>query len=75
MTFVNDIRTNNGGLFDRFATALNIWRTNRADRATKDRVYGETLRQLGSLSDRDLADIGMHRASIKGIAHEAAYGA
>jgi uncharacterized protein YjiS (DUF1127 family) len=37
-------------------------------------VYLTTLRELGSLSDRDLADLGIHRAIVGDIAFEAAYG-
>jgi uncharacterized protein YjiS (DUF1127 family) len=37
-------------------------------------VYLSTLRELNSLSDRDLADLGIHRAILGDIAHEAAYG-
>ncbi|MCB2109840.1 MAG: DUF1127 domain-containing protein [Defluviimonas sp.] len=39
------------------------------------RVYRQTLNELSALSDRDLADLGMHRSLIPGIAREAAYGA
>lgn len=37
-------------------------------------VYLSTLRELNSLSDRDLADLGIHRAILGDIAYEAAYG-
>jgi uncharacterized protein YjiS (DUF1127 family) len=37
-------------------------------------VYLSTLRELNSLSDRDMADLGIHRAMITEIAYEAAYG-
>jgi uncharacterized protein YjiS (DUF1127 family) len=30
----------------------------------------ETVKELSSLSDRELADIGLHRGAIKGIAQE-----
>ena len=36
-------------------------------------VYRQTLRELNDLTDRDLADLGVHRADIRGIAREAAY--
>ena len=38
------------------------------------RLYGRTFRELAALSDRELADLGMHRSMIAAIAHEAAYG-
>lgn len=45
----------------------------RADFA-KYRLYRKTLVELSALTDRDLADMGMHRSAIQGIAMEAAYG-
>jgi uncharacterized protein YjiS (DUF1127 family) len=38
-------------------------------------IYLTTLRELNALSDRDLADLGLHRALIRDIAYQAAYGA
>jgi uncharacterized protein YjiS (DUF1127 family) len=37
-------------------------------------VYSQILRELNSLSDRELADLGVHAAQITDIAREAAYG-
>lgn len=37
-------------------------------------VYRETIRELTSLSARDLADLGIHESQIPAIALEAAYG-
>ena len=45
-----------------------------ADRYAKYNTYKATLNELAGLSDRDLADLGINRSMIKGIAHEAAYG-
>jgi uncharacterized protein YjiS (DUF1127 family) len=36
--------------------------------------YTTTIRELNKLSDRELADIGLNRSSIVGIAIETAYG-
>lgn len=38
-------------------------------------VYRQTVRELSSLSDRGLADLGLSRSMIKGVARQAAYGA
>lgn len=38
------------------------------------RIYRATLAELSVLSDRELADLGITRASIGAIALEAAYG-
>lgn len=44
-----------------------------SERVAKYRLYRATLNELDSLSDRELADLGIHRADIGGIASEAAY--
>lgn len=38
------------------------------------RVYRKTLSELGELSNRELADLGLNRSMLKRIALEAAYG-
>jgi uncharacterized protein YjiS (DUF1127 family) len=35
------------------------------------RIYNETVRELGALSNRELADLGIHRSMITRIAIEA----
>ncbi|MBS1303831.1 DUF1127 domain-containing protein [Loktanella sp. SALINAS62] len=45
-----------------------------AEAAAKRRVYRTTLTELSALSNRELADLGIARSMIKGIAIEAAYG-
>ena len=37
------------------------------------RRYHATRRELGSLSDRDLADLGIHRSNITEVATQAAW--
>lgn len=46
-----------------------------ADKAAKRKVYRTTVHELSALSNRDLADLGIHRSAIKSLALEAAYGA
>lgn len=46
-----------------------------ASRWARYTVYRDTLRELRALGDRDLADLGLHRAMIRRVAYEAAYGA
>lgn len=45
-----------------------------AEARGRRRVYDETRRELGGLSNRDLADLGLDRVMIPQIAREAAYG-
>ena len=67
------ITTNAGAapsMADRISTRL---ATLRADFA-KWRVYRRTMGELQALSNRDLADLGVHPSNIRSIAWEAAYG-
>jgi len=53
----------------------NTYRTLRAalaDRANRIAVYRQTYAELDSMSDRDLADIGIARFMIADVAAEAA---
>jgi uncharacterized protein YjiS (DUF1127 family) len=43
-------------------------------RYAQSRVYRTTLSELSALSNRDLADLGIHRSTIKSVALKAAYG-
>lgn len=45
-----------------------------AEHRAQRSAYFRTLHALQAMSDRDLADIGISRLSIKDIAHEVAYG-
>ena len=38
------------------------------------RVYRQTISQLSALSDHNLADLGLHRSGIAGVASTAVYG-
>ena len=38
-------------------------------------LYRKTLDELAALNDRELADLGISRLSIREIAHESVYGA
>lgn len=44
------------------------------DARARNAVYRQTVRELNQLTERELADLGIHRSSIQKIAHEAAYG-
>ena len=48
-------------------------RANAAEHSAKYRLHRATLNELASLSDRDLADIGIGRGEIEDIAYKAAY--
>ncbi|WP_188789123.1 DUF1127 domain-containing protein [Salipiger pallidus] len=45
------------------------------ERSARRRLYKDTLRELNSLSSRELSDLGLHRSMIRRIAYQAAYSA
>ncbi len=55
-------------------TRMNNLTTNLRARWEAHKVYRTTYSELAGLSDRELADLGMHRGNIASIAYEAAYG-
>jgi uncharacterized protein YjiS (DUF1127 family) len=71
MAFYNDTQ--------RAQSDVTVWgwladiRADLSERATKYRLYRETLNELNALTDRDLYDLGLHRAILADVAREAAY--
>ncbi|RDW12956.1 DUF1127 domain-containing protein [Paracoccus thiocyanatus] len=45
------------------------------DHLARRAVYRQTMRELGELSNRELADLGLNRGAIRSVAYEAAWGA
>ena len=70
MAYANSIRAAGGSFTDRISSVAKSIRLTLARR----RMFGQTLRELSALTDRELSDLGMHRADIRRIAAEAAYG-
>ena len=70
MAYITDTRGLGAALADRAAAII----TSLREANEKRRIYRTTLHELRVLSDRELADLGIHRSAIAGIAHEAAYG-
>ena len=52
---------------------LSVLRGNLAERFARYRTYRTTLNELTMLTDRELADMGLHRGNIREIAFGAAY--
>ena len=69
MAYVNSSRTAQVSFSDHFAAIVKVVMAKVARR----RIYNQTLFELQALSDRDLADLGMHRSTIAEVAREAAY--
>ncbi|MFY0681737.1 MAG: DUF1127 domain-containing protein [Thalassovita sp.] len=53
----------------RINSAVETFKAARQRQAT----YAQTVRELESLSNRDLADLGFARSEIKAIAHKTVY--
>lgn len=70
MAYYNQTRTDSGieRLLERTAQVFH----EAAAAYAKHRVYRTTLNELRALRDRELADLGMHRAALRSIALEAA---
>lgn len=56
-----------------FGQGLSGLRINLAERFARYRAYRTTLNELAQLTNRELADMGLHHSDIRQIAHEAAY--
>ena len=57
-------------LTERFAA----YRAELAEKISARRVYRTTVRELSELTNRELADLGLSRGTIRAVAYEAAYG-
>ena len=71
MAYASDIRTENGLIGDRFVALTK----SLGERFEKYRTYRQTLSELASLSNRDLADLGLCRTQIRSVAYEHVYDA
>ncbi|MCZ0964414.1 DUF1127 domain-containing protein [Paracoccus benzoatiresistens] len=58
------------GFAGRLIAAIQRMQENRARRV----IYRQTVRELNALTNRDLADLGIHRTMITRLAQEAAWG-
>ncbi len=68
MAYANDVRSNGFSVF----ASISALRATLADRLAQRKVYRATVVELSNLSNRELADLGISRSMIKGIALEAA---
>ena len=70
MAYVNSTRAASSSFSDRFFAVTKYVQAALVRR----RMFSQTARELNALTDRELADLGIHRASIRQIAIQAAYG-
>ncbi|MFL4470734.1 DUF1127 domain-containing protein [Tateyamaria armeniaca] len=73
MAYYNEL-AQRSDLVERTLATLAQYFEAAAARHAARRVYKTTLNELSDLSNRELADLGMHRAELKRVAWEAAYG-
>ena len=69
MAYAHTSHVAHGGIVERLNAAVTSLKAAFARR----QVYNQIHRELEELSDRDLADLGIHRSTIHQIAIEAAY--
>lgn len=70
MAYVNTARAGSPSILEALLHPMGALRV----AVQRRRVYAQTVAELNSLSDRDLADLGIHRSLIRAVAKEAAYG-
>ncbi len=61
-----------GFSFSGIVSHLRVWRDARSETARRAAVYRRTLSELGTMSDSDLADIGISRFMIADVAADEA---
>jgi uncharacterized protein YjiS (DUF1127 family) len=71
MAYYNEV-VKDGDLVERILDTVARFLRNAAERHATRRVYQTTLDELNALSNRELADLGMHRSELKRVAWEAA---
>lgn len=70
MAYASTTRNGVSSIFSRLTAGMSVVKSAFAQR----RIYSRTARELSGLTDRELADLGIHRSMITEIAREAAYG-
>ena len=69
MAYSNAVRSREFGILDR----LTVTKSTIAERIARYRTFRRTCTELDSLSDRELADLGVRRFDIRRLAYEAAH--
>ncbi len=54
-------------------SALSAWVIGLREKMAQRRNYRRTLNELSSLSAHQLADLGLHRATLRETAHQSVY--
>jgi uncharacterized protein YjiS (DUF1127 family) len=70
MAYITEAHPTSLNLFQR----ISEFRARVAAASAQRKLYTQTVNELSALSNRDLADLGLSRSMITGIALESAYG-
>ena len=70
MAHTNTARYARNGFMDR----VSVLKDSVVTALNQRRIYNRTVAELNALTDRELADLGIARMSIRDIATEASYG-
>ncbi len=70
MAYLHTTRVARKGLMDRVL----MLKDQLAAALRQRKIYAQTVAELESLTDRELADLGISRLAISDVAREAAYG-
>ncbi|WP_085307184.1 DUF1127 domain-containing protein [Planktotalea arctica] len=69
MAFLTDTFSVQGTMGDKIAA---VW-ARLVETRTKRKIFNQTVRELSSLSSRELADLGLNHSMIRRVAYQAAY--
>ena len=67
MAYVNQVTAQNSSFMARVAAMFERF----AAKQRQNRLYRETYNGLNALTDRELADLGLHRSELTRVAREA----
>ncbi|APX11853.1 DUF1127 domain-containing protein [Tateyamaria omphalii] len=71
MAYYNDVAQRSDLVERILGTAARLFEA-AAERRAQQRIYRTTLTELNALSNRELADLGLHRSELKRVAWESA---
>lgn len=74
MAFFTDTHNRHAGVIERATAALSHWLADVTETLARRRVARDTYTELAQLGDRELHDLGLTRADLRRVAHEAAHG-
>lgn len=74
MAYYNDVAQRSDLVERILGTAARVFEA-AAERRAKQRIFRSTFGELNALSNRELADLGLHRSELKRVAWESAHDA